>query len=50
MQLAKVVVASALVLAACGEGLPEGKGCVLKCIQDVKSLQTVVCILKLFAV
>ena len=26
MQLAKVVIASALVLAACAEGLPEGKG------------------------
>ena len=25
MQLAKVVIASALVLAACAEGLPEGK-------------------------
>ena len=50
MQLAKVVIASALVLAACGEGLPEGKGCVLKCISDVKFPQTVVCILKLFAV
>ena len=29
MQLAKVVIASALVLAACVEGLPEGKRCVL---------------------
>ena len=36
MKLAKVVIASALVLAACAEGLPEGKGCVLKCIQDFK--------------
>ena len=26
MQLAKVVIASALVLSACAEGLPEGKG------------------------
>ena len=33
MQLAKVVITSALVLAACAEGLPEGKRCVLK---DVK--------------
>ena len=33
MQLAKVVITSALVLAACVEGLPEGKSCVLK---DVK--------------
>ena len=30
MQLAKVVIASVLVLAACAEGLPEGKSCVLK--------------------
>ena len=45
-----VVITSALVLATCAEGLPEGKGFVLKCIQDVKSLQTVACILKLFAV
>ena len=27
MQLAKVVITSALVLAACAEGLPEGKDC-----------------------
>ena len=31
MQLAKVVIASALVLAACAEGLPEGNKCVLIC-------------------
>ena len=43
MQLVKVVIASALVLAACGEGLPEGKGCVLKCISDVKFSHAVVC-------
>ena len=30
MQLAKVVITSVLVLAACAEGLPEGKSCVLK--------------------
>ena len=35
MQLAKVVITSALVLAACVEGLPEGKSCVLKCTLDV---------------
>ena len=29
MQLAKVVIASVLVLAACAEGLPDGKDCVL---------------------
>ena len=36
MQLAKVVITSALVFAACAEGLPEGKSCVLKCTLDVK--------------
>ena len=30
MQLAKVVIVSALVLAVCAEGMPEGKSCVLK--------------------
>ena len=35
MQLAKVVITSVLVLSACAEGLPEGKSCVLKCIQNV---------------
>ena len=50
MQLTKVVIASVLVLAVCAEGLPEGKGYVLKCILDVQILQTVVCILTLFAV
>ena len=39
MKLAKVVIASALVLAACAEGLPEGKGFVLKCTPDVKLVQ-----------
>ena len=35
MQLAKVVITSALVLAACVEGvLPEGKNYVLKCTLD----------------
>ena len=43
MQLAKVVIASALVIAVCAEGLPEGKDCVLKCIPDVPYLQSVVC-------
>ena len=33
MQLAKVVIASVLVLAACAEGLPEGKSCVLKYVK-----------------
>ena len=33
MQLAKVVIASVLVLAACVEGLPEGKSCVLKYVK-----------------
>ena len=33
MQLAKVVIASALILAACAEGLPEGKSCVLKYVK-----------------
>ena len=40
MQLAKVMITSAMVLAACAEGLPEGKGCVLKCIPDKKIFQT----------
>ena len=39
MQLAKVVTASALVLAGCAEGLPEGKGCVLKSTADVALVQ-----------
>ena len=42
MQLAKVVITSALVLAACAEGLPEGKDCVLKCTtnKNVSTLHT----------
>ena len=36
MQLAKVMIASVLVLAACAEGLPEGKTYVLKSIPNVK--------------
>ena len=36
MQLAKVVITSALVFAACAEGLPEGTDCVLKCTPDKK--------------
>ena len=31
MQLAKVVITSALFLVACAEGLPKGKDCMLKC-------------------
>ena len=46
MQLAKVVIASILILAACAEGLPESKGCVLKYISDVKFPQVVVCYTK----
>ena len=44
MQLAKVVIASILIFAVCAEGLPEGKGCVLKYISDVS--QIVVCYTK----
>ena len=36
MELAKVVIASVLVLAACAEGLPEGKTFVLQSIPNVK--------------
>ena len=36
MQLAKVVITSVLVFAACAEGLPEGTDCVLKCTPDKK--------------
>ena len=43
MQLAKVVITSALVLAACAEGFPEGKRGVLRCISDVKFSHAVVC-------
>ena len=39
MQLAKVVITSALVLAVCAEGLPEGKDCVLKFTLDVRLVQ-----------
>ena len=39
MQLAKVVITSALVLAVCAEGLPEGKGCMLKFTLDVRLAQ-----------
>ena len=34
MQLAKVVITSALIIAVCAEELPKGKDCVLKCIQE----------------
>ena len=40
MQLAKVVITSVLVLAAYAEGLPEGKGCMLKSTPDEKIFQT----------
>ena len=43
MQLAKVVISSILVLAVCAEGLPEGKGCVLKCTPDVTLVEVVYC-------
>ena len=36
MQLAKVVITSALIIVVCAEGLPKGKDCVLKCIQEKK--------------
>ena len=49
MQLAKVVIASALVLAACAEGLPEGKSYVLKGSSDVNFLKLLSAIL-MFAV
>ena len=39
MQLAKVVIASTLIIAGCVDRLPEGKGCVLKCIQNVTIFQ-----------
>ena len=40
MQLVKVVITSALVLAACAEELPEGKDCMLKSTPDGKIFQT----------
>ena len=49
MQMTKVVIASALVLAVCARELPEGKGCVVKLnvyISDVKFPQSVVCYTK----
>ena len=53
MQLAKVVITSALVYAVCTEGLPEGKSCVLKYVKifyilyhgRYLRLPTVVCLL-----
>ena len=39
MQLAKVVIASVLVLAVCAKGLPEGKTFVLKHTADVALVQ-----------
>ena len=41
MQLAKMVIASVLVLVACAEGLPKGKDCVLKYILDKFSLDCI---------
>ena len=49
MQLAKVVIVSALILAVCAEGMPEGKSCVLK-MQLLNFLKLLFAILKLFAV
>ena len=46
MQLEKVVIASVLVYAVCAEGLPEGKGCVFKCISAFEFPQTAVCYTK----
>ena len=46
MQLAKVVIASVLVYAVCAEGLPEGKGCVFKCVSAFEFPQTAVCYTK----
>ena len=48
MQLAKVVIASILILAVCVEGLLEGKGCVLKYVKNFLKLLSAT--LKLFAV
>ena len=48
MQVAKVVIASVLILTACA-GVPEGKECVLKCVSDVKFPEMSHAILKLFA-
>ena len=49
IQVAKVVIASVLILTACAR-VPEGKDCVLKCVSDVKFPQMSHAILKLFAV
>ena len=53
MQLARVVIASVLVFAACANGLPEGRFCLLNCTLDVTLLQrlhTLAVIIKLAAV
>ena len=39
MQVAKVVIASVLILTVCAEGLLQGKGCVLKSISVGKFLK-----------
>ena len=36
MQLAKVVITSALFLVVCAEGLPKGKDCMLQSTQEKK--------------
>ena len=38
MQVAKVVIASVLILTVCA-GVLEGKECLLKCVSDMKFLQ-----------
>ena len=40
MQLAKVVITSALIIVACAEGLPKGKDCVLKSTQEKRIFRT----------
>ena len=45
MQVAKVCIASVLILTACAR-LPEGKECLLKCVSDVKFPQMSSAILK----
>ena len=53
MQLAKLVIASVLVFAACANGLPEGRDCLFNCTLDVRLVQrlhTLAVIIKLAAV
>ena len=49
MQLAKVVIASVLVLVECAEGLPEGKGCV-KIYSNCDIMKLLSATLKFFAI